>query len=143
MEPVVEETVVEQREPTPEPIPIRVAVLPQPVVPRTGTVYGHDENYTWLVGKLRRVHVPGGEWKLRFLELDQVDQWGGSMVLAPDIRLEDFSDGDFICIEGEILVKRPSLYLAGPLYRINKIRTVTLADRRRAARMRIASKRDE
>ena len=64
------------------------------------------------------------------------------MVLAPDIRLEDFSDGDCVYIEGEILVKRPSLYLAGPLYRIHTIRTVTLADRRRAARTRVATKTD-
>ena len=90
----VEETVVEKRKPTTA--PNRVAALPEPVVPRSGTVYGCGEKYTWLIGKLRRVHVPGGDWKTRFLELYKVDRWGGSMVLAPDIRLEDFSDGDSV-----------------------------------------------
>ena len=103
------------------------------MVPRSGIVYGHGENYNWVIGKLQRVHVPGGEWKIRYLELDKIDRWGGSMVLAPDIRLENFSNGDCIYIEGEILVERPSLYLAGPLYRVRTIRITTIADRRRGA----------
>ncbi|MBT4865912.1 MAG: hypothetical protein HON53_12470 [Planctomycetaceae bacterium] len=139
-EPVVEETVVQKRQ---EPVaPVRVAALPQPPLPRSGTVYGRGDNYVWLVGKLHRVHVPGGDWKIRFLELDQIDTHGGSMVLAPDIRLDEFSDGDCVYIEGEILAERPSLYLSGPLYRVRKVRTVTIADRRLVARTRLASNKD-
>lgn len=83
--------------------------------------YAHASDYSWLTGRLQRVHVPGGEWKIRYAPLSEMDQWGGSMVLAPDVRLDSFSDGDFVRIEGEILTDRPSLYLSGALYRIRTV----------------------
>ena len=91
--------------------------------PESESRYGHGPNYRWLKGELQKVHVPGGEWKLRYLPLDQEDRWGGSMVLAPDIRLEQFSDGDSVVLEGEVMVGRPTLYLSGPLYRISSVRS--------------------
>ena len=84
--------------------------------------YGHAKDYSWLKGRLHRVHVPGVEWKIRYQPLDQADQWGGSMVLAPNIRLEDFEHLDAVYIEGKQLEARPSLYISGPLYRIESIR---------------------
>ena len=125
-------------EPAPEPPP---ATARKPIidesepdtVPVSTTVpesiYGRDANYTWLKGQLQRVHVPGGEWKLRYAPLDQQDRWGGSVVLATDVRLDAFVDGDIVYIEGEILAARPSLYLTGPLYRIRTIRRAVASDR--------------
>ncbi len=84
--------------------------------------YGHADDYSWLKGRLQRVHVPGVEWKIRYSPIDEDDQWGGSMVLATDIRLEGFEDGDAVHIDGEQLEERPSLYVSGPLYRIQDIR---------------------
>lgn len=84
--------------------------------------FGHDENYGWLLGRLQKVHSPTHQWKVRYAPLDKMDKWGGSMVLALDARLDEFEDGDPVYIEGEILEKRPSLYLTGPLYRANVIR---------------------
>jgi len=86
------------------------------------TIYGHADDYSWLKGRLQKVHVPGVEWKIRYLPIDQADQWGGSVVLAPDIRLEDFKDRDVVYIQGKQLENRPSLYITGPLYRIETIR---------------------
>ncbi len=121
-----------------QPKVIPVVTAPKPVDQPPGSLgdYGHDKEYNWLIGRLQRVHVRGGEWKIRYAPLDEIDQWGGSMVLAPDIRLEEFSDGELIYVEGEILVERPSLYLAGPLYRIRTVRPATLHDRRRFAQER-------
>ena len=90
--------------------------------------YAHGENYGWLVGVLQRVHSPGREWKIRYSPLSEHDQWGGSMVLAPDARLDDWQDGDVVYLEGEILAARPSLYLAGPLYRFHLIRKANSTD---------------
>ncbi len=84
--------------------------------------YAHAGNYGWLIGELQRVHAPGHEWKIRYAPLDQHDEWGGSMVLAPDVRLDEFQNGDKVYVEGEILTARPSLYLSGPLYRVRILR---------------------
>ena len=91
--------------------------------PKNDPRFGHADDYSWLIGHLQRVHVPGGEWKIRFMPIDKIDQWGGSMVLAPDIQLEDYEEDDVVYVEGEILSERPSLYVTGPLYRIQTIRT--------------------
>ncbi|HUG91624.1 MAG TPA: hypothetical protein VML55_12360 [Planctomycetaceae bacterium] len=98
------------------------------------TIYGHDGEYRWLMGELQRVHVPGGEWKLRYSPLDVQDHWGGSVVLATDVRLDDFADGDIVYVDGEILAARPSLYLSGPLYRVRTIRPANARDKERVAR---------
>jgi len=131
-----------QTEVTPEPAPPGVArVTSQPEAPaqrmtpksqRTpsrGPAFNHAEDYSWLIGKLRRVHVTGeGAWKIRYLPLDEQDQWGGSFILAEDARIDKFTDGDSLYVEGEVIVNRPTVYLAGPLYRITKIRKLTEKD---------------
>lgn len=86
--------------------------------------YGHAEDYRWLVGRLQRVHVPGSDWKLRYLPLSAQDQYGGSVVLSLDARVDEFNDGDVVYMEGEIIGNRPTLYLSGPLYRIGTIQAV-------------------
>lgn len=84
--------------------------------------FAHARDYSWLVGQLQLVHSPQHQWKIRYAALDENEQWGGSMILAPDARLDQWKDGDMVYVEGEILSDRPSLYLAGPLYRIRCIR---------------------
>lgn len=117
------------REPVTE-TPVAPEPEQEPVIAETvDSNYGHSADYKRLVGRIQRVHVPGGEWKLRYAPLDQRDEWGGSMVLAPDVRLENFADDTVVYVEGEIIVKRPSLYLTGPLFRIRDIRIATQRDR--------------
>ena len=99
-----------QVQPKPEP-----AELPVPN-------HAHAENYGWLIGELQRVHAPAHQWKIRYAGLDEHDEWGGSVVLAPDARLDQCNNGDQVYVEGEILTARPSLYLSGPLYRLRTIR---------------------
>ena len=94
-------------------------IVPAPVsIPE----YGHGENHGWLLGYLQRVHSPQHQWKVRYAPLDENDEWGGSVILSTDARLDDFEDGDAVYVEGDILNQRPSLYLAGPLYRARIIR---------------------
>lgn len=94
--------------------------------------FGRAKDFSWIVGQLRRVHVNGGSWKLRYAPLDVQDKWGGSVILSQDVRIEKFKDGDFVYVEGEILATRPTVYLAGPLYRISLIRKATDADTQKA-----------
>ncbi|MCA9071017.1 MAG: hypothetical protein KDA84_18950 [Planctomycetaceae bacterium] len=109
------EAAKETPQPAPQPKEIKIPV-PQ---------RGHGKNYEWLVGTLQRVHSPKHQWKLRYADLDKHDKWGGSVILAPDARLDEWKDGDMVYVEGEILTERPSLYLTGALYRIHNIRSAS------------------
>lgn len=117
-------------EPTPAPPPpaiSKVSVAPKALSPIDEAIqkgYGQGENHEWLVGRLQRVHVPGSDWKLRYLPISQVDDYGGSVVMSLDARIDEFTDGDLVYVEGAIIANRPTLYLNGPLYRINAIRAV-------------------
>ncbi len=113
LEPLSDEPVAE-----PESIaPVEIG----PDVKSRSDMYGHAEDYSWLKGRLQKVHVPGVEWKIRYSPIDEVDQFGGSMVLAPDIRMEDFKNLELVYIKGRQLSGRPSLYVTGPLYRVESI----------------------
>lgn len=103
----------------------------------SGSKFGNATDFSWIMGRLRRVHVNGGSWKIRYKPIDEQDRWGGSVVLSDDARIDKFRDGDFVYATGEIIRKRPSVYLAGPLYRISKIRLMSEADRERMATRRL------
>lgn len=125
--------------PVPAPVVSKVSA-PEPVDPvleaqRRG--YGQGENHVWLVGRLQRVHVPGSDWKLRYLPITQQDDYGGSVVMSLDARIDEFQDGDIVYVEGEIIGQRPTLYLSGPLYRIRTIRAVPEQNRIAAERRAI------
>lgn len=109
-------------QPPPPPLPEEApAVVPVSAVKRELPEFGNAGNYEWLLGVLQRVHAPGGEWKIRYAPISKEDRWGGSMVLAPDIRLEQFEEGQRVFVRGEIIVERPSLYVSGPQYRLRSI----------------------
>lgn len=129
---VVPEVKVETPEPKPEPVIVPVSKLPEAEISPEETLrreaeqrgWGHGPKYGWLVGTLQRVHMPGGDWKLRYLPLSEQDPYGGSMVVALDARFDEFKSGDVVYVEGEVIANRPSLYLSGPLYRVMKIRHI-------------------
>jgi hypothetical protein len=120
--------------PTP---PVRTAEKPRNVMKEVKhspgqSNFGRAKDFSWLMGQLRRVHVNGGNWKIRYAPIDVQDRWGGSVILADDARIDRFKDGDFVYVEGEMLATRPTVYLAGPLYRVSTIRPLTVADRQKA-----------
>lgn len=124
--------------PMPEQKPPVPAKLPKKVVYRPADPqFGHAEDFSWLRGQLRRVHVTGGSWKIRYKPIDEQDRWGGSVVLSEDARIDKFEDGDFVYVTGEIIVKRPTVYLAGPLYRVSTIRKMTANEIDRMATRRL------
>ena len=114
-----------------KPVPAQRSIPKTVQTPSRGPAYDHAGDYSWLIGKIRHVHVTvGGTWKIRYMPLDKQDRWGGSVILAADARIDKFKDGDSIYVEGEIIVNRPTVYLAGPLYRVSTIRTLTEKDRK-------------
>ena len=96
--------------------------------------YAHSSDYRWLLGVIQKVNTPVAMTKVRYARLDEQDAWGGSMVLAEDVRNDQFEDGDVVYVEGQILADRPSLYVSGPLYRANVIRHATDTDRIKATK---------
>jgi len=84
----------------------------------------HAPDYSWLTGQLFYVHADGGLWILRYAPLWQEDQNGGSIVLARDLRMGNYHEGDLVTVHGEILSKKGSVFLGGPLYRAQSIELV-------------------
>jgi hypothetical protein len=90
---------------------------------------GAAEDYSWITGQLFFVHVDGGVWVLRYASVDQVDKFGGSVVLAPAADMKNFREGDLVSVNGEVLDQgRASQHLGGPRYRVQYINMIERAD---------------
>ena len=90
---------------------------------------GHEDDYSWITGHLVYVRADGGRWVVRYGLLDQVDKFGGSVVLAPTVELRNFREGDLVCVFGRVLSPtRTSPALAAPLYQVDSITLVERAD---------------
>jgi hypothetical protein len=84
----------------------------------------HAPDYSWVTGQLTFVHADGGLWVLRYAPLDVEDPNGGSVVLARDVRMDDYREGDLVTVHGEIVSQRSSKFLGGPLYQVQSIQLV-------------------
>jgi len=84
----------------------------------------HAPDYSCVTGQLFYVHADGGLWILRYAPLWQEDPNGGSIVLARDLRMANYREGDLVTVHGEILSQKGSVFLGGPLYRANSIELV-------------------
>jgi hypothetical protein len=93
----------------------------KPVLPPEQPKPDYARDYSWIQGELRYVHVNGGAWVVRYAPLDKNDKYGGSVVLSRDSRMQRYRDGDFVRIEGEILSDTSTVFLGGPLYRIQDV----------------------
>jgi len=85
---------------------------------------GHAPDYSWVTGQLSYVHADGGLWVLRYAPMDKEDANGGSMVLARDLRMENYREGDLVTLHGEILSQRSTVFLGGPQYRAQSIELI-------------------
>lgn len=83
-------------------------------------------DYSKLTGQLFFVHTDGGRWVVRYAPISKEDKFGGSVVLARDVSMNAFHDGDLIGVEGQVLADRSGLPLGGALYQAAK---VTLVER--------------
>ncbi len=84
-------------------------------------------DYSWLTGQLFFVHADGGLWVLRYASLSTEDINGGGVILARDLPMDSYHEGDLVKIHGEILNQKGSLYLGAPLYRATTIELVERA----------------
>jgi hypothetical protein len=92
--------------------------------PRYESRAGHAPDYSWLTGQLFYVHADGGLWVLRYAPLSTEDSNGGGVVLARDLRMDSYRDGDFVTIHGQLLGQKSSIFLGGPLYQGKSIELI-------------------
>jgi hypothetical protein len=87
---------------------------------------GAQNDYRKIIGQLMYVHVNGGRWVVRYAGLDQEDRYGGSVVLEPSAELEQLTEGDVVCVQGEVLNEgRAERPLGAPLYRVQSIQRLS------------------
>jgi hypothetical protein len=93
---------------------------------------GCSPDYCRITGQLSYVHTDGGLWVVRYASVDREDRFGGSVVLAPVVSMDNFKEGDLVTVTGEVLNdgQRASKFLGGPLYRTTSI---SLVDRQTRA----------
>jgi hypothetical protein len=84
----------------------------------------HAPDFSSATGQLFFVHADGGLWVLRYAPLDTEDANGGSFVLARDVNMDGYREGDLVTVHGEIIAKHGSAYLGGPLYRVSSVELI-------------------
>jgi hypothetical protein len=120
--------------PRPQPAPVTAVTATQPHI-QVGNKFqdliGHEGDYSWITGQLYYVHTDGGMWVVRYAHVDEVDKYGGSVVLTPTVEMKNFREGDLVNVCGEILNNGiPVRPLGGALYRVNSIQMVERNDPR-------------
>jgi hypothetical protein len=81
-------------------------------------------DYSSITGQLFFVHADGGLWVLRYAPVGQEDQHGGGIILARNLAMESYREGDLVTVHGAILKEKGSMHLGAPLYRANEIQLV-------------------
>jgi hypothetical protein len=81
-------------------------------------------DYSTLTGQLFYVHADGGLWVVRYAPVSKEDIHGGSVVLARDLRMDSYREGDLVTVHGEVLGRRSSVFLGGSLYHASAIQLV-------------------
>jgi hypothetical protein len=104
--------------------------MPSAIHKRYQDKIGHEEDYSWVTGQLFYLHAgTSGIWVVRYATVDTEDKFGGSVVLAPNVNMKNFREGDLVSVRGEILNEgRASQYSGGPLYRAVSVDMVDRAD---------------
>jgi hypothetical protein len=75
--------------------PERVATQPE-------TTMAHADDYSWLCGRISRDFKNPNTWRLRYLSLDQTDDYGGALTLAEDESLRNLKDGMCVKVWGRV-----------------------------------------
>jgi len=81
-------------------------------------------DFSTITGQLIYVHADGGRWVLRFAPIAKEERYGGSVVLARDVKMDAFTEGDLVTVDGDILSEKASFPLGGALYRASKVTLV-------------------
>jgi hypothetical protein len=91
--------------------------------PHVAELFGHHEQYLWLRGQLEYSAIDK-RWKLRYIPHDaaegRMDNYGGSVVLVAGEKLNNFSSGDFVMVQGRLGEQAADKGYA-PLYHVQQV----------------------
>jgi predicted extracellular nuclease len=75
---------------------------PTPTSVSTGaSTFARAEDYSWVQGRLFKVHSGGGYWQIRYQSHDQSDEYGGRFLLTGPAA-SDLKEGDVVRVEGVV-----------------------------------------
>jgi hypothetical protein len=90
----------------------------------TSSQYSHARDYSVLRGRLEHSQA-SRRWKLRYISAtasaDQIDDYGGSVELAPSPLLAGFESGDFVVAQGAIGTRNADASDYAPLYLLTRL----------------------
>lgn len=96
----------------------------RPAAPPT-TTYACADDYSWVQGKLSRVHSRGGHWEIRYADYSRTDEYGGKFILAGQLR-DDLREGDILRVWGRVLGHDSAL--RGTAYRAEQLQVVSVSN---------------
>jgi hypothetical protein len=59
---------------------------------------GHEKDYSWITGRLAR---DGGRWIIRYAGPNEVDRFGGRLLLFGNVDMSKMHEGDLVCVLGQ------------------------------------------
>jgi hypothetical protein len=99
----------------PAPTAARVSKINPKFVNKTG----HEEDYSWITGQIDR---EGNRWILRYATPETVDRFGGEIVLAPGLDMNNIHSGDLVSVSGQVMNAGSNSvqYRAGSIHTIER-----------------------
>jgi hypothetical protein len=69
---------------------------------KSEAVLGHADDYHWLCGTVSHDFKKPSAWRLRYMSIDQTDDYGGALTLVEDESQRDFKEGVHVKVWGRI-----------------------------------------
>lgn len=86
-----------------------------------GAVYAHNKDHSWVQGKLIRIHSGDGYWQIRYAGYDEVDAYGGKVILSGQVSKE-LAEGDIVRVYGQVMGH--DRWLRAHLYRVQNLKII-------------------
>jgi hypothetical protein len=80
---------------------------------------GHADDYGWLCGTISHDFKKPSAWRLRYLSIDQTDDFGGALTLVEDESLRDLKEGMQVKVWGR--VREADRPCATPAYFVDRV----------------------
>ncbi len=83
--------------------------------------FGYEPQYQWLRGQLQYSQATN-QWKLRYIPIQgNMDQFGGSVLLANPHLLGNLRPGDYVLIRGRLQAQETDVRSFAPVYTISVV----------------------
>lgn len=112
---------------TPPPMNIVEKTKPEAAAPSNPTditaraEFNHSSDYATLTGELSYSPLKN-QWRLRYRSIAEEDRYGGSVTLDASTELKEFTSGQFVRVQGEVVDKDSRQ--TSPRYRVRNVMLV-------------------